>query len=82
MRHGSLVSLGRHDPAPLSSPTRGEEVQRGDPRVNSRAEGSRPRDVQHEASRPAVTWITIGTKGAGRPTVIASARNLPAETVA
>ena len=32
--------VGRRDPPPLSSPTRGEEAQRGDLRVNSKAEGS------------------------------------------
>src|ERR1700684_3095590 len=32
--------VGRRDPPPLSSPTRGEEAQRSHPRVNSRAEGA------------------------------------------
>ena len=32
--------VGQRDPPPRSSPTRGEEAQRSDPRVNSRAEGA------------------------------------------
>src|SRR5580692_10802780 len=35
--------VGRRDPPPLSSPTRGEEAQLSDPRVNSRAEGAKAR---------------------------------------
>jgi hypothetical protein len=33
--------VGRRDPPPLSSSTRGKEARWGDPRVNSRAEGAR-----------------------------------------
>jgi hypothetical protein len=36
-------SGGRCDPPPCSSPTRGEETHRSDPRVNSKAEGSKDR---------------------------------------
>ena len=41
MRHRGARRVGRRDPPPLSSPTRGEDAQRSDPRVKSRAEGAK-----------------------------------------
>src|SRR5580692_6567935 len=40
--------VGRRDPPPLSSPTRGEEARWGDLRVNSRAEGASGASTGHE----------------------------------
>ena len=51
MRHRGARRVGRRDPPPLSSPTRGEDAQRSDPRVKSRAEGAKAPNCESMAIR-------------------------------